>query len=188
MRSPTLLAALAALSLACGRPILSAQAEVERISVTTAPVAFPDLYLLGPVAAHLDPALFSTVVALDYDLGDVPTHEKGVTPELELTGFVLHLRSTAVRKPDALRELEVVLVDPATAATTLVASYVKGAGPTPADVVFRVPGTDLMPFVNEKKLSARLRIVFDPADLPNAFEASPELDFRAQVTIDYTKL
>jgi hypothetical protein len=214
MRHARLLAAAAAtLALACGRPLLSAQAEVERISVTTPPISFPDVRaravtagldpaLLPSLAAALDPALLasvaavtgldplhlSTTVALDYDVGDVPTDQKGVTAELALTGFTVHLSSTAAHKPDGLLAMSVMLVDPTTSATTLVASYAKGAGPTPADVTFHVTGVDLMPFIAQKKLSARLRIAFDPTDLPNAFVATNELDFSASLTVDYTKL
>lgn len=189
MRHLRLLAAVAAvLALGCGRPLLSAQADIERISVTTPAVSFPDLRALGPVAAHLDPTLLSTTIVLSYDMGEVPVEEKGVTTELQLTGFTLHLRSAGAYPPDNLRAMSLVLVDPSTAATTVVASYVKGAAPTPQDVAFSVSATDLMPFVAQKKLEARLRFAFDATDLPNAFDAATELSFSARVTVDYTRL
>ena len=186
MRHACLLAA--ALTLGCGRPLLGADVEIERISVTTSPIPLPDLYLLGPLAAGLDPLLFTTTIALDYDLGGIPTDQKGITAGLWVTGFTLHLTARGPRPPDGLRAMDVTLVDPTSAATTLVASYVKGSAPTPADVAFQVSGLDLVPFLAQKKLSARLRVAFDPADLPNAFDAATELDLQGKLTVDYTKL
>jgi hypothetical protein len=188
MRHALLLAAVAA-SLGCGHPLLGADAEIEKITITTPPMAFPDVAALGTIAAGLDPQLLSTTVSFSYDVGSVPTDQKGVTPSLTLTGFALHLRSTAPLKPDGLREMDLMLVDPSTAATTFVAHWAGGSQPNPMDLQFTVPGIELMPFVAQKKLEARLMISFiDSAHLPNAFEAFSELSFSANVSVDYTRL
>ena len=187
MRHALLLAALSA-SLGCGHPLLGAEADIEKISITTTPVAFPDVAVLGTIAAGLDPRQLSTTLSFEYDMGSVPTDQKGVTPSLTLTGFALHLKSTAPLKPDGLREMEVMLVDPSTAATTVVARYSSGGQPNPMDLQFTVPGVELMDFISQKKLQARVTIFFDPARLPNAFEAFTELSCAAKVTVDYTRL
>jgi hypothetical protein len=187
MRHVLLLSFLAA-AVGCGHPILGAEGEVERISITTAPVAFPDVAALGTIAAGLDPKTLSTTVGFEFDMGVVPTDQKGVTPSLTLTGFALHLSSTAAQKPDGLREMDLLFVDPSTAATTLVARYSSGGQPNPMDVQFTVPGVELVPFLAQKKLAARLTVYFDPTRLPNAFEAAAEMSFGASVSVDYTRL
>jgi hypothetical protein len=187
MRHALLLAAVAALSLGCGRPILSAEVEAERVSITTPPVAFPDLSALPPFAGGLDPSLFSTVVTLEYDVG-VPTHDKGVTAEIALLDLAVHLHPSGPRPPDGLRSMELLIVDPNTAATTLVASYTKGAAPTPTDIALHVTRVDLQPYLADDKLSAHLQIAFDRATLPSAFQVATELGFSFKVTVDYMKL
>lgn len=188
MRHALLLASVAVLSAGCGGPLLGAEADIEDITVTTDPIAFPDLAFLGTIAAGLDPGTLATTVAVAYDLGAIPTDQKGITPSLTLTGFALHLQSTAPLKPVGLREMDLMIVDPSTAATTLVARYVSNGQPNPMDVAFSVQRFELMPYLAQKKLGAQLRIVFDPAQLPNAFQAVTDLSFSANVSIDYLSL
>jgi hypothetical protein len=187
MRQVLLLSVVAA-SLGCGHPLLGAEAEVEKITIVTPAVAFPDVAGLGTIVTGLDPKLLSTTLAFEYDMGVVPTDQKGYTPSLTLTGFALHLHAGGPAKPDGFREIDLVFVDPSTAATSLVARYSSGGQPNPMDVQFTVPGVELMPFLAQKKLEARLTIYLDPARLPNAFEAATEISFAAKISVDYTRL
>ncbi len=124
---------------------------------------------------------------IQYDLGsEVPLlNEKGVTVDLRLTDVELHLTPQS-GSLDGIQAVQILLHDPASAATTVIASYAKPAGsPPPTDI--RVSGStniDLGPYLSAGKLDTRIEITYGSPP-PGAFTADVQAGFSMIVTVDY---
>ncbi len=186
---PAAAAVAVALLAGCGQPLFSAQLEVPELRITTAPQAFPDaaLAVTTDFCSGVAGCLFANT---QYDLGsEVPLmNEKGVTVDLRLTDVELHLTPQS-GSLNGLQSVQVLLHDPVSATTTVIASYVRPpAAPPPTDI--RVSGAtniDLGPYLSTGKLDARIEISYGSPP-PGAFTAEVQTGFSVVVTVDYGAL
>jgi hypothetical protein len=179
----------AALLAGCGQPLLSARLEIPELRMTSPAQAFPDAALAAPAdfCSGTAGCLFTDA---EYDLGaEVPVlGEDGVTVDLRLTDVALRL-SAPSGSLDGIESVKVTLVDPGSGATTVVASYVKPPGATPADI--RVSGNsnlELGPFLDDGRIDLRVEVTYDLGSPPGAFTADVEAGFSLVVTVRYGDL
>jgi hypothetical protein len=187
---PALSVLLAAALLAgCGQPLLSAELEVPEIRITSEPKDFPATTLALPAdfCAGVAGCLFTDV---EYDLGsEVPLLDEGdaVSVDLRLTDVAFDIASTSVPGLDGLRCVR-VLLDPGGAAI-VAASWVRPAGPTPAEI--RVAGNsniDLGPYLADGKITARIEVDYDTTFPMGAFTANIVAGFSLVATVEYLSL
>lgn len=179
----------AALLAGCGQPLLSAQVEVPELRMTSPAQAFPDAALAAPTdfCSGTAGCLFTDA---EYDLGaEVPgLGEDGVTVDLRLTDVALRL-SALSGSLDGIESVKVLVVDPGSGAKTVVASYLKPPGATPAEI--RVSGNsnlELGPYVAGGRIDLRLEVTYDLGSPPGAFTADVEAGFSLVVTVKYGEL
>ncbi len=181
--APLLAAALAALA-ACGQPFLSAKVEVPELRITQPPRDFP--------AATFDPAYVCSILGVQdcsgVDLAPLDVggalDEKGVTAELRLTGFGLHLVRGDAR---GIERLVLDVVDRATGRMTRVASYARpavAASPV-TDVAVTPTGVELVHLLKDGELATRIEVELDPAYIQTGFTASVQATFSVKAIVDY---
>jgi hypothetical protein len=189
-RSAALLAS-ALLAAGCGHPLLGAELEAPEVRMTSEPRSFP----ATPAALPQDFCDGATagclVQEVEYDLGEeVPLlDEDGVEVDLRLTDVALDLESTSAPGLDGLESVRIVLLDPVSGRSTVVASWTKPPGPTPA--VIHVGGDanrDLAPYLRDGRIAARIEIDYDTTQPMGAFTATLETGFSVVLTVSYLDL
>jgi hypothetical protein len=177
------LLAAAALLAGCGRPLLAAELSVPSVRITSATER------IDPGTAPIDVcALLDCVVTqVQYDVGgEVPfVNEPGVTIDLRLTDFALHLSPVAPGNLDGLEFVRLVALAPGSGAETAIASYEKPPGAAmPAEILVSGKSTvELAPFLGDGRVDAHLEFGF--SSLPGAFDYYTDAEFSVNVIFEY---
>lgn len=183
------LLAAAALLAGCGRPLLAAELSVPSIRITS-PVASIDPGIATTVACAGTAACLVEVAEFDIG-GEIPfVQEPGVTVDLRLTRFALHLTPVSPGALSGLELIRLVLYHPASGAPTVIASYLRaGSAPAPEEILVSGDSSvDLAPFLGDGRIDARLEFGYQLGTPLGVFEYQTEAEFSVDVIVEYGAL